>query len=192
MAMESDAGLLLQASEIIRIVLDTEMGENEHEQGIEFASGGFLDDENNSNAVNNNGGQSGGGGVSAAESEQNSFLALFYDRYIQWLVVPFQYKIAVLSSSNTSQIDQARQGFKERTAATASARSSLIKTIDPCPVRSSFALEILSFGVRAHVHRMKFYLIKSHILGTILKMLRQKKVPHQPPGIRCLKLAMLK
>lgn len=228
MTTEEDAGLLLQASEIIRIVLDTEIvGDSEHDdvggggssRGLSSSpnlsgGGGFVDDaENDFNAANSNNsitdgigafGAGGGGGVSAADSEQNAFLALFYDRYIQWLVAPFQYKI-VVSRSNMA-VDQVRQQFEERTTTTAASaadstrtdNSLIIKTIEPCHVRSSFTLEILSFCVRAHVHRMKFFLLRTRVLGTILKSICQKdelRKQQQPPmytGVRCLKLAALK
>ena len=222
---ESDAGLLLQASEIIRILLDTDIVcENEQEQQQQQGGGDrFLDEENDFNAANSN---SNGNGTdqpsmsssAAAESEQNAFLALFYDRYIQWLVAPFQYKIVVprvattyynneMGRNNNAVLDEVRQEFKQHTASatvvtttttTISIKNtSLLRTIEPCHVRASFTLEILCFCVRAHVHRMKFFMLRTRILGIILKMLCQKEeVLSQPSttytGMGCLKLASLK
>jgi protein phosphatase-4 regulatory subunit 3 len=52
-------------------------------------------------------------------------------------------------------------------------------------IRSSFAVELLSFCVRAHLYRMKFFMLKSRVLGSVLELLRR-------PTDRCLKLAALR
>ena len=227
MNTETDAGLLLSTSEIIRIILDTEMmGEGgqqgQQDNGLGLLSGdtsdngGFLEDENDFNAANTlnsenennpnaaNTGENNenislglgpaGAGINLLETEQNTFLSLFYDRYIQWLVVPFQYKIVVPQLALPKDaIGSISREFKQRTAASSLAIFSQVK---PCPVRSSFTLEIVSFCVRAHVHRMKFFLLRSRLLGTILKILGRKQPTvgaGQPSnGLRCLKLASLK
>ncbi|KAL7431810.1 hypothetical protein ACHAXM_005183 [Skeletonema potamos] len=69
-----------------------------------------------------------------------------------------------------------------------------LTSVAGCPVRASFTLEILSFCVRAHVYRMKFFILRTRLLGTILKRLSHKAShPHQmAPGGKCLKLATLK
>lgn len=80
----------------------------------------------------------------------------------------------------------------------------LLQPIMSCHIRSSFTLEILSFCVRAHIHRMKFFLLKTRLLGAILKSVlcnngcnsdsQKKKASDDNPlaGVRCLKLASLK
>jgi len=255
MATETDAGLLLQTSEIVRIVLDTEMTGGMDQGGGSSSSsplgggGGFMDEENDSNAANNNdddGGMamghpnnandvgenagplsssSGPGASSSAstvELEQNSFLALFYDRYVPWLVAPFQYE--VLAPRRVSPLLPLNDGHGGSVGAKATSRdavvrirreferredrgdSSALEVVRRSPVRSSFTLEILSFCVRAHVHRMKFFLLRSRLLGTVLKVLCQKDEPTRSmptanygdddvafcTGFRCLKLASLK
>lgn len=216
-----------------------------------------MDEENNLNAANNNDGgigmghlnngnnngeiagplsSSSGLGVassaSTVELEQNSFLALFYDRYVQWLVAPFQFMVLVprlvspllpLNDSNGGSagakatswdaMGRIRREFKQRSIAiggsTTDKDRDTFSTLEPVrqsPVRSSFTLEILSFCVRAHVHRMKFFLLRSRLLGTVLKVLCQKdELTRSMPtanygdedvafctGFRCLKLASLK
>ena len=231
MATENDAGLSLQTSEIIRIILDTEStgGEHQHTQVkgeslLGSAGGyGFLDEENNFNAgrlfgnsSTDDGGQTssgvGGGGVTSIESEQNSFLALFYDRYVYWLVAPFAHVIlaprlvtpSFISEKETTISGIRRESKHLTNACTISGGNkddslpSLLRPIESCPVRASSTLEIISFCVRAHVHRMKFFMLRTRSLGIILTTLRQREGasvisgPRLPSGVRCLKLASLK
>ena len=209
MATENDAGLSFQTSEIIRIILDTDStgSEQQHTRvhggaSVNTAGGdGFFDEQ-----YNVDGGQTsscgGEGGVTSIESEQNSFLALFYDQYVYWLVAPLNHVILVPQLIQPSIIEQE---FEHRTnTSTLSGGNKddhhppLLKPIEPCPVRASSSLEIISFCVRAHVHRMKFFMLRTRSLGIILKTLSQKEGPSVifgpglPSGIRCLKLAALK
>jgi len=192
MSTATDAGILLQTSEIIRIILDTDIV---GDQGTSL-NGSFMNEENDINAMNSQNIR-----YDTGSEEQNSFLALFYDRYIQWLVAPFQYKMFIsksilplLSESNQdesfSAINRIRQEFKHCSAS----EEKSLTSVAGCAVRSSFTLEILSFCVRAHVYRMKFFILRTRLLGTILKMLCQKAPhPHQmSSGGKCLKLASLK
>ena len=55
-------------------------------------------------------------------------------------------------------------------------------------LRSSFAVELLSFCVKAHQYRMKMYILRSQVLGKVLKGLKVKT----SSGDRCLKLAALR
>ena len=218
---EADAGLLLQASEIVRIALDTEM------MGEQRASddGGGLYEENDINAANNSGndgnnndcsapGGSGGDPPSTSfsqigaganrgflESEQNSFLSLFYDRYVQWLAAPFQHGIVVprLVAPSCDLAVQMRREFQRCGKSNDSGGTfALVERVASCPVRSSLALEVLGFCVRAHVHRMKFFALRTRLLGAILDILRLRDAPSSPlpqrrlPGMRCLELATLK
>ena len=189
MATETDAGLLLQTSEIIRIILDTDILGEQNSLG-----GSFMNEENDINAMNSQNSRH-----DAGSEEQNSFLALFYDRYIQWLVVPFQYKLLIsktilpmLSESNSevtfNSINRKRQEFKYCSAS----NETSLTLIPSCAVRASFTLEILSFCVRAHVYRMKFFILRTRLLGTILKVLCPKASHEMVSGDKCLRLASLK
>lgn len=149
--------------------------------------------------------------MTSIESEQNSFLALFYDRYVYWLVAPFAHVILAPRLVTPSFIEKettisgiGRESKHRTNACTISGGNkddslpSLLRPIEPCPVRASSTLEIISFCVRAHVHRMKFFMLRTRLLGTILTTLRQKEgpsltsEPRLPSGVRCLKLASLK
>eukprot|EP00970_Alexandrium_tamarense_P002838 scaffold398_cov198-Alexandrium_tamarense.AAC.2 len=189
MSTETDAGLLLQTSEIIRIILDTEMM---GEQGS--LGNGFLDDENDFTS---------GGGINGTNiwhndsghesSEQNAFLAMFYDRYVQWLVAPFQYKIlaprtAFPLNASLKTIVRMQQDFKNRNTA----GDDSLRLVPPCAIRAAFTLEILSFCVRAHVYRMKLFVLRTRLLGTILKIVGQKSSVPMTSSDRCLILASLK
>ena len=60
-----------------------------------------------------------------------------------------------------------------------------LRPVPDCAIRTSFAVELLSFCVRAHLYRMKFFLLKSRVLGSVLEVLPR-------PADRCLKLAALR
>jgi protein phosphatase-4 regulatory subunit 3 len=194
MSTESEAGLLLQTSEIIRIILDTETMNDQ----CSLDGNGFMNDENDLSARNGINGQNwyssqenGSGGLE--RSEQDTFLSMFYERYVAWLFSPFLYKILVpkvgfpLDSSLKTMV-QIQQSFRQRS----SAFNIALRFIPSCAIRSSFTLEILSFCVRAHVYRMKLYVLRTRLLSTTLKILSQKPSIPSPSDDKCLKLASLK
>jgi protein phosphatase-4 regulatory subunit 3 len=187
MITEIDSGLSLQTSEIIRIILDTESTDGEQNEEYDFNDGHNLDNGDGSQAA-----IGAGGGALSNESEQNSFLALFYDRYLHWLIAPFNCLLLV-----PRFVPPLFSGRENTTDAVAifggdnndSSLSSLLRPIESCPVRASSTLEIISFCVRAHIHRMKFFILRSRLLGVILGTLSQEESQF---GVRCLKLASLK
>jgi len=197
LAVETDAGLLLQVSEIMRIILDTDMlGEH----GPMGAGLGTEDNESvppggiHPSMDHPNGPM---GGQSHSGSDQNQFLAMFYENYVQWLAAPFQFTIlhpvklipdAVFSRSPPSLLMQRlRDTFK----AGVSHQDRVFRLVPPCAIRSSFAVELLSFCVRAHLYRMKFFLLRSRVLGNMLKFLTPGR-SSSSSGDRCLKLAVLR
>lgn len=165
MAVETDAGILLQTSEIIRIILDNEISE----QG---PFSGCTEDESSSVSC-------------AGSSEQNQFLALFYEHYVQWLVAPFQYTILV---SHVAVQPGINSNGKESDRNT--------RSCSKCSIRFSFAIELLCFCVRAHCFRMKIYVIKNRVLVSVLKLLHNKSEDSgssvEGGGNRCLQLASLR
>ncbi|KAL7473328.1 hypothetical protein ACHAXS_013784 [Conticribra weissflogii] len=201
MTTETDAGLLLQTSEIIRIVLDTE---SIGEQGL----GGGISSFDCGNDLKTAGEVTNGQNKSQHflnhcperdTSEQDSFLSIFYDRYMQWLVLPFQYKVLapkiavplrVIGRKNMSWKDmmRMRQDLKYRI----NSCDDSLRSIPPCSIRASFTLEIMSFCVRAHVNRMKFFVLRTRLLSSILKVLCQTTPSSIFSGERCLKLSCLK
>lgn len=201
MTIETDAGLLLQTSEIIRIVLDTEsIGEQGLGGGI-----GLFDCANDlktaGDAANGQNKSQNFRSLSSERdtSEQDSFLGIFYDRYMQWLVLPFQYEVLVpkiavpllvRGRNNMSWKDmmRMRQDFKYRS----NSCDDSLRSIPPCSIRASFTLEIMSFCVRAHVNRMKFFVLRTRLLNSILKVLCQTTPSSISSGERCLKLSCLK
>ena len=300
MSVETDAGVLLQTSELMRILLDTEMiGDNG------ALGGGGIHDNNEdemaapSGGVNGNigcGGAGGGGiiglgqqggpqghqggfGVSGdsnpssssaggqghqqqrprdPESEQNSFLAMFYEYYVPWLVAPFQYGgaggggilcpglappfsffrsggpggpksppemarrivdeidggtgggVVSVTSSKGGRNPDSPLPSQGNPSSTSLRRRRLppppLRDVPTCAVRASFTVELLSFCVRAHCYRMKFFVLRSRVLGHVLGLLgggigsgrgiirrgRQRVVSMPSSGDRCLKLASLR
>jgi protein phosphatase-4 regulatory subunit 3 len=191
MSTESDAGVLLQTSEIIRIILDTEMmGDQNSLDGNEL-----MNDENEGPTGNGTNAQNWNSlhEYSAERSEQNEFLSRFYEHYIQWLVSPFFCKILLpkagfpLNASVKTMV-QVQQSFRQRNPVF----NIALSPIPSCAIRLSFTFEILSFCVRAHVYRMKIYVLRQRLLSTTLKILSQKSSTSSASDDRCLKLASLK
>ena len=92
LVMETDAGILLQVAEIMRAILDTDMMTDHGPMGV-----GFLDE---AEGLPTGGGHSppyehhiDPAGSLSASSNQNQFLSMFYDHYVQWLAAPFQHRI---------------------------------------------------------------------------------------------------
>lgn len=165
MATENDAGIILQTCEVIRIVLDTEMVNDPTQLDL----GGVIDNEEDeligsdnvsilagSNAPNGHG----GGGC-----EQNSFLQMFYDHYVPWLVAPFQYSIlvpktaipfVVTAEHPDDQNDTLLQFLMRKHQSLKDAkisRTGLLKIASTSAMRLSFSVELLSFCVRTHSYR---------------------------------------
>lgn len=198
LAVETDAGLLLQATEIMRIILDTDMlgesgqiGTGLNLEDIEGASGGLSPSQDKGKS-----GISTGASVAGQESDQNQFLSLFYEQFIPWLVAPFQYTVVhparrmpdclAMTSAQSPILENMRRVFKQGVTK----GDSLLVIVPDDAIRGSFAVELLSFCVRAHLYRMKFFLLRSRVLGSILKMLHP--TASSSSGDRCLKLAALR
>ena len=196
LAVETDAGVLLQVSEIMRIILDTDMM-GEHGP----MDSGFADEAE--------GVPPGGPHVPAHEqhnaaagtgstTDQNQFLSMFYESYVPWLTSPFQYSIlhpirrvphAILNAPSDSQLMQTVQESFDKGIGE---EISMLRMVPPCAIRRSFAVELLSFCVRAHHYRMRAYLMRSSVLGSILKLLKPSLASRSTSGDRCLKLAALR
>lgn len=198
LAVETDAGLLLQATEIMRIILDTDIiGENGqlgtglNLGDIEGVPGGPSPSQDRGKS-----GVSTGSSVAGQESDQNLFVSLFYEQFIPWLVAPFQYAVVhparripdclSMSSSQSPVLENMRHIFKQGVTKA----DALFVIVPDDAIRGSFAVELLSFCVRAHLYRMKFFLLRSRVLGSVLNVLHP--TASNPSGDRCLKLAALR
>ena len=196
--METDAGVLLQVSEIMRIILDTDvMGDNrpmntgfaDEAEGIPPSGGHNPPHDQHPNP---------NGSGNTTSTEQNQFLSVFYDHYVQWLAAPFQYTIlhpilrfptAIFNGKKRSRItDTMFQRFEKG----AYQEEPLLHKVPFSALRSSFAVELLSFCVRAHQYRMKINLLRSRVLGNVLKLIKPSSLPRNTSGDRCLKLAALR
>lgn len=186
MAVETDVGLLLQTTEIMRIILDTEMV-------VEHGplDGGPPGMQHRTNEIMPP-------HQASIGSDQNQFLGMFYEHYVQWLVAPFQYSILhpvkrlpdkVLASPDDSPL---MKRLLESFRLGVTPKDALLRVVPLCAIRSSFAVEMLSFCVRAHLHRMKFFLLRSRVLGNVLRLLKPSKAAAIASGDRCLKLAVLR
>lgn len=198
LATESDAGVLLQASEIMRIVLDTDMMGEHGPMNTGFAdeSEGIPPGAGLNPPYDQHPNPSGSGNTTSRE--QNKFLLMFYDHYVQWLAAPFQHTIlfpllripkAIYTGKTKSPlIERMDQKFLKGEYE----EEPLLHLVLFSALRSSFAVELLSFCVRAHVYRMKTFLLRSTVLGKVLKLLKPTALPRNTSGERCLKLATLR
>lgn len=198
LAMETDAGVLLQVSEIMRIILDNDvMGDNRHTitgfadeaEGIPPSGGHMSPHDQHPNP-------NGSGNTTSTEQEQ--FLSLFYGHYVQWLAAPFQFTILypllrfpteIFHGKKKSEITQTMIRRFEKGEYH---EEPLLHRVPFSALRSSFAVELLSFCVRAHQYRMKTYLLRSRVLGKVLKLIKPSALPRSTSGDRCLKLAALR
>ena len=200
LAVETDAGLLLQTTEIMRIILDTAdmlgdhgpLGTGLNIEDNDVAPGGMQ-----FTATSDNLNGSYGRVSTTQEPDQNQFLALFYDHFVQWLVAPFQFAIlrparrfpesVTISRSKSPLFDKIMLSFKRGVTT----EDSLLHIVPQCAIRGSFAIELLSFCVRAHLCSMRFFLLKNYrVLGNVMKLLHP--VISSSSGDRCLKLAALR
>ena len=197
LAVETDAGVLLQVSEIMRIILDTDMM-GEHGP----MAAGFADEAEGLPLGGAHGppheqhNMPSGSGITT--TDQNQFLSMFYDHYVQWLAAPFQYTILhpvrrvpnsiLLGRSESSLMQTMLESFEKGECRD----DPMLRMVPGCAIRSSFDVELMSFCVRAHLYRMKCYLLRSRVLGSVLKLLKPTAVASNMSGDRCLKLAALR
>jgi len=193
--VETDAGILLQVSEIMRIILDADMM-GDHGP----LNAGFADEAEPPGSVHSppHDQHNQPSGAGATTTDQKQFLSMFYEHYVEWLVAPFQSTILhpvrrvpehVLRNPNESPLMQRILSSFHKGV---SKDDDLFRKVPGCAIRSSFAVELLSFCVRAHLYRMKFFLLKSRVLGNVLKLLRSHPNARAISGDRCLKLAALR
>ena len=191
-----DAGILLQLSEIMRLLLDTDMmgdqgppnaGFADEAEGIAPHVTHGADHPNPPSAAASLQNQNG----AITTTDQKQFLSMFYESYVEWLVAPFQFQLFQCVRRVPTYVLRNPQEsvVMEKIMATfrAGVRSEdpFLRPVPASALRSSFAVELLSFCVRAHLYRMKFFLLKSRVLGSVLDLLRR-------PTDRCLKLAALR
>jgi hypothetical protein len=130
--------------------------------------------------------------------DEKQFLSVFYENYAEWLVAPFQFQILRPAHSIPTHIlhnqlqsecmqDMVLNPFRKGLVPD---KNYVVDVVDCC-IRRSFAVELLSFCVRAHTYRIKFFLLRSKVIGSVMRLLR----PSEDRGIsnsRALKLAVLR
>jgi hypothetical protein len=123
-------------------------------------------------------------------------LTAFYEYYAEWLVAPFQYKVVYPIRRipdlifRLPQKSPFVQSLEKKFQDGIRDEDPILRSLLDCPVRLSFTVELLSFCVRAHLSRMKSFLLKSRVMGNVMQLLRHN--PIGIPGDRCLKLAILR
>ncbi|GKY97736.1 hypothetical protein MPSEU_000731800 [Mayamaea pseudoterrestris] len=204
-AVERDAGMLLQVTEVLRIVLDTDMM---NDQGpVNAGVGDEADDlphghvgqqpQPNPLPSQHYPGLSGAPDPVNGSGEKH-FLSVFYENYAEWLVAPFQFQILRPAHPIPSHVirDPTQSEVMQEMILTPFRKSlkldeKYVTFVVDCSIRRSFAVELLSFCVRAHTYRMKFFLLRSKVIGSVLQLLRCG----QKQGVsnsRALKLAVLR
>jgi hypothetical protein len=147
MTVENDAGVMLQTSEVMRMILDTEML-NESSQLCGMA---VIDNEDEFPlGSRGNGSFQFGSNTTNGGAEQNSFLQMFYDHYVPWFAAPFQYSILVSRSAVPFSLvgkDDVKLPCRQNES------KDFFREVPPSALRLSFSAELLSFCVRAHCFR---------------------------------------
>eukprot|EP00612_Vaucheria_litorea_P005847 CAMPEP_0171466924 /NCGR_PEP_ID=MMETSP0945-20130129/9613_1 /TAXON_ID=109269 /ORGANISM="Vaucheria litorea, Strain CCMP2940" /LENGTH=892 /DNA_ID=CAMNT_0011995239 /DNA_START=408 /DNA_END=3086 /DNA_ORIENTATION=- len=92
-----------------------------------------------------------------AQVDRESFLRTFYEHYIQWLVVPFWNDDDEIEAGTASKISRA------------------------------YLCDLLSYCVRAHTYRMKYFLLRNHIVNRVLRLTRLKDKFLQLAAVRFLR-----
>ena len=155
MAVENDAGVMLQTSEVMRIILDTEM----QNEGCQLGGVGNIDNEDEFPNPNRGNGSFQLGlnlphGNEDSGSEQNSFLQMFYDHYVPWFVAPLQYSTLVCRSAVPYSLPgKSSSNFATLQECLKNAPKDQFQLVAPSALRLSFSLELLSFCVKAHCFR---------------------------------------
>ena len=204
MAVATDAGILIQTSEILRLLLDTDMmgdhlalGPTGGPDEVDRVPPGMV---STGHDLYGHEGQTG-----STDGDQNNFLNMFFEKFMQWLVVPFQFtvllcertvpeRVAVQDSSKpegTATQDRSRlfQSMTERFNTGVKAGDKHFDFVPPNSIRGSFAIELLSFCARTHVYRMKIFVLRTEMISTVLKLLLGD---NGTTGDRCLKLTALR
>jgi hypothetical protein len=195
LAVETDAGILLQVSEIMRIILDTDMM-GDHGPIFSDDAEGLPPSGTHPPAHE----QHSHPGSTSTSTDQNQFLSMFYEHYVPWLTAPFQYIIlhpirrvpdgVLLSKTESRLFNTIIRSFEK--GEESQEMDSMLRAVPGCAIRYSFNVELMSFCVRAHLYRMKCYLLRSRVLGSVLKLLNSGRLSKDLSDDRCLKLAVLR
>ncbi len=154
MSAEHDAGVMLQTSEIMRIILDTEM----LNESCQLNGAAVIDNEDEFPVGRGNGslqfGSTATHGGAEGGSEQNSFLQMFYDHYVPWFIAPFQYSTLICRSALPLSIMRENNEKLLKVQEVLTKKPKIFfQEVPPSPLRLSFSAELLGFCVRAHCFR---------------------------------------
>jgi hypothetical protein len=168
MAAETDAGIMLQTTEVMRDILDDEMPvDSEHIGGV-----GVIDNEDDllSEGTGGNGliveqSQVSNGAMNIG-SERNAFLQMFYEHYVPWLVAPFQYSIFIaklsmpfssfkkgVENKNSTSLPQTLSILYGKQKKVKNPVEILFIPVKDSTMRASFAVELLNECIRSHSKR---------------------------------------
>ena len=163
MAVETDAGIVLQASEIIRVVLEPDgLNDSNQNGGVSVLDNGDeLSDSGPINDPFHNGYTAFGVG---GENERYAFFQMFFEHYVSWLVAPYQYCILISSIAlpfslspcdENNPLTQSQKMYEiyESQEDRGPGSKCILKPVLHCAVRSSFSVELLVFCVQAHCER---------------------------------------
>jgi hypothetical protein len=93
------------------------------------------------------------------QPDRDSFLGAFYDHHIHWLVEPFCAGADQSAEQSAEQsADQAAHALAGVSAAGKASRAHVC--------------DLLSFCVRSHTYRMKYFVLRNHIVTRVLRLVR--------------------
>jgi protein phosphatase-4 regulatory subunit 3 len=98
------------------------------------------------------------------QPDRDSFLGVFYDHYIHWLVAPFWEDL---------------EGQQDKSLSRAS--PEIVRAV------RGHACDLLSFCVHSHTYRMKYFVLRNNVVSQVLQLLKYKEKCLQLAAIRFLR-----
>lgn len=94
-------------------------------------------------------------------TERDAFLGVFYDHYVGWLADP----IVKLSEADSTLA---------ASAAAAAATASVGAMSNARKASFGHVSDILSYCVRSHTYRMKYFVLRNNLVGRVLTLIQQR------------------
>jgi len=114
-------------------------------------------------------------------SHKDKFLSLFYDHYIQWLFLPF-----VTTDTDSSTLDD---GGGERNGASTPTKEICLRRrrLSDLEAAKHIIIEMLSYFVKAHGFRIKYYILRHNIAAKVIKVLHCRRKHVRLSAVRFLR-----
>jgi hypothetical protein len=103
------------------------------------------------------------------QPDRDSFLGAFYDHHIHWLVEPFCSGSSAADTASTGADQSADQSAEQSAEQAAHALAGVSAA---GKASRAHVCDLLSFCVRSHTYRMKYFVLRNHIVTRVLRLVR--------------------